>query len=57
MCQPHGSEAEHVLASEKNTQKKPMVKHKRFIVLVTVRHLINFLKLTRWGENGDQNNC
>lgn len=57
MCQPHGSEAKYVLASEKKIQKKSTMKRKRLIVLVIVRRLINFLKLTWWGKNGDQSNC
>lgn len=56
MCQPHGSEAKLVLASQKKIQKKTTMKHKRLIVLVTVRQLINFLKLIMWGKEGDQNN-
>lgn len=57
MCQPHGSEAKYVLASEKKIQKESTMKRKRLIVLVIVRRLINFLKLTWWGKNGDQSNC
>lgn len=57
MCQPHGSEAKPVSAPEKKIQKESIMKHKRLKVRVTVRQLINFLKVTRWGEKGDQNNC
>lgn len=48
MRQPHRSEAKYILALEKKIQKNQMMKHKRLLVLIVVRYLINFLKLTRW---------